>query len=143
MKRIALWIPVLALALAGCGRGAQPVPGETPPPSELSASMEGADDQGMIDPGGTLVVRFSEPMSPTSARPPVTASPRVALRTSWSGDYRSLTIGPQQYFKPGEEIVNGNKLFWEQVGYKAGGRPVKVIVADTACIPDNTMAQCI
>jgi len=105
MKRIALWIPVLALALAGCGRGAQPVPGETPPPSELSASMEGADDQGMIDPGGTLVVRFSEPMSPTSARPPVTASPRVALRTSWSGDYRSLTIGPQQYFKPGEEIV--------------------------------------
>ena len=89
MRWIALWIRVLALALAGCGRGAQPVPGETPPPSELSASLEGTDGQGMIDPGGTLVVRFSEPMSPTSCAAPVTASPRAALRTSWSEDYRS------------------------------------------------------
>ena len=43
--------------------------------------------------------------------------------------------------KPGEEIVNGNKLFWGQVGNKAGGRPVRVIYADTVCNPDNTAAQ--
>jgi len=43
--------------------------------------------------------------------------------------------------KPGEEVVNGNKLFWEQVGYKAGGRPVRVIYADTACNPDNAITQ--
>jgi len=43
--------------------------------------------------------------------------------------------------KPGEENVNGNKLFWEQAGYKAGGRPVRVIFADTACNPDNAISQ--
>ncbi len=43
--------------------------------------------------------------------------------------------------KPGEEVLNGNKLFWEQAGYKAGGRSVRVIFADTACNPDNAITQ--
>ena len=43
--------------------------------------------------------------------------------------------------KPGAENVNGNKLFWEQAGYKAAGRPVRVIFADTSCVPDNTISQ--
>jgi branched-chain amino acid transport system substrate-binding protein len=43
--------------------------------------------------------------------------------------------------KPGEEFTNGNKLFWEQAGNKAGGRPVKVLFADTVCSPDNAVSQ--
>lgn len=43
--------------------------------------------------------------------------------------------------KPGADLMNGFKLFWEQAGYKAGGRPVKIIYADSACNPDSAMAQ--
>ena len=43
--------------------------------------------------------------------------------------------------KPGEDLTNGFKLFWDQHGLKAGGRPVKIFYADSMCNPDNTMAQ--
>ncbi len=43
--------------------------------------------------------------------------------------------------KPGQDLVNGYKLFWEQVGNKAGGRPVRVIYADSGCNPDNAINQ--
>jgi branched-chain amino acid transport system substrate-binding protein len=43
--------------------------------------------------------------------------------------------------KPGEDLTNGFKLFWEQHGLQAGGRPVKILYADSMCNPDNAMAQ--
>jgi branched-chain amino acid transport system substrate-binding protein len=43
--------------------------------------------------------------------------------------------------KPGEEARMGFDLFWEQAGYKAGGRPVRVIYADEQCNPDVGMNQ--
>ena len=43
--------------------------------------------------------------------------------------------------KPGEEARMGFELFWEQAGYKAGGRPVRVIYADEQCNPDVGMNQ--
>jgi branched-chain amino acid transport system substrate-binding protein len=43
--------------------------------------------------------------------------------------------------KPGEDLVNGYRLLWEQVGYKAGGRPVRVIVVDSQANPDQAMNQ--
>src|SRR5690625_3324149 len=41
----------------------------------------------------------------------------------------------------GQDSVNGFDLYWEQVGYKAGGRDVVVIHADTAGDPDNAITQ--
>lgn len=43
--------------------------------------------------------------------------------------------------KPGEEARMGFELFWEQAGYKAGGRPVRVFYADEQCNPDVGMNQ--
>jgi branched-chain amino acid transport system substrate-binding protein len=41
--------------------------------------------------------------------------------------------------KSGQDTVRGHELFWEQNGNKIGSRPVRVIVADTACNPDNAL----
>lgn len=41
----------------------------------------------------------------------------------------------------GQDSVNGFELFWEQAGHEAGGRPVEVVTADTACDPDNAITQ--
>lgn len=43
--------------------------------------------------------------------------------------------------KPGEDLINGFKLFWEQNGLKVAGRPVKIMYTDTSCNPDNAMTQ--
>ncbi|MBW1772110.1 MAG: ABC transporter substrate-binding protein, partial [Deltaproteobacteria bacterium] len=43
--------------------------------------------------------------------------------------------------KPGEDLLNGFKLFWKQNGLKAGGRPVKILYADSACNPDQAITQ--
>src|SRR3989441_13095470 len=43
--------------------------------------------------------------------------------------------------KSGVDSVRGHELFWEQQGYKMAGRPVKVLVADTACNPDNAITH--
>lgn len=43
--------------------------------------------------------------------------------------------------KPGEDLTNGFKLFWEQHGLQAGGRPVKILYADDMCNPDTAMTQ--
>jgi len=43
--------------------------------------------------------------------------------------------------KPGAEMVNGFKLFWEQAGNMAGGRKVEIVVADTTCNPDQALTQ--
>ncbi len=43
--------------------------------------------------------------------------------------------------KPGEDLVNGYKLFWELAGHKAGGRTVKVTYVDSQCNPDQAIAQ--
>ena len=42
---------------------------------------------------------------------------------------------------PGRDMVDGFKLFWEQAGYKAGGRTVEIVVADTTCNPDQALTQ--
>jgi branched-chain amino acid transport system substrate-binding protein len=41
----------------------------------------------------------------------------------------------------GQDMANGFKLSWEKAGYKAGGRDVEVIVANTECNPDNALTQ--
>ena len=43
--------------------------------------------------------------------------------------------------KSGVDSVRGHELFWEQQGYKMAGRPVKVLVADTGCNPDNAITH--
>ena len=43
--------------------------------------------------------------------------------------------------KPGADMVNGYKLFWEQAGYTAGGRKVEVVFADSQCNPDQAITQ--
>lgn len=43
--------------------------------------------------------------------------------------------------KPGADMVNGYKLFWEQAGHKAGGRAVEIIYADSQCNPDQAITQ--
>jgi branched-chain amino acid transport system substrate-binding protein len=43
--------------------------------------------------------------------------------------------------KSGEDSVRGHKLYWDQVGNKVAGRPVRIIVADTGCNPDNALTQ--
>jgi branched-chain amino acid transport system substrate-binding protein len=42
---------------------------------------------------------------------------------------------------PGAEMVNGFRLFWEQVGSMAGGRKVEIVIADTTCNPDQALTQ--
>src|SRR3990167_9005294 len=42
---------------------------------------------------------------------------------------------------PGRDMVDGFKLFWEQVGNKAGGRAVEIVLADTTCNPDQALTQ--
>jgi branched-chain amino acid transport system substrate-binding protein len=43
--------------------------------------------------------------------------------------------------KPGEDLLNGFKLFWKQNGLNVAGRPVKILYADSACNPDTAMTQ--
>ena len=43
--------------------------------------------------------------------------------------------------KPGEDLLNGFKLFWKQNGLKVAGRPVKIFYADTSCNPDQAITQ--
>ncbi len=43
--------------------------------------------------------------------------------------------------KPGADLINWFKLFWEQAGYKAGGRPVKIFYGDSACNPAAAISQ--
>jgi branched-chain amino acid transport system substrate-binding protein len=42
---------------------------------------------------------------------------------------------------PGQEMINGKQLFWDEIGHEAGGRNVRLIVADTACNPDQAITQ--
>ena len=42
---------------------------------------------------------------------------------------------------PGNDMVNGFRLFWEQANHMAGGRKVEVITADTDCNPDQALTQ--
>lgn len=41
----------------------------------------------------------------------------------------------------GLDALNGFNLYWDLTGAEAGGRPVEVLVADTACNPDNAINQ--
>jgi branched-chain amino acid transport system substrate-binding protein len=43
--------------------------------------------------------------------------------------------------KSGQDTVRGHELYWEQQGNKVAGRSVRIIVADTACNPDNALNQ--
>jgi len=43
--------------------------------------------------------------------------------------------------KPGEEMLNGMKMFWEKNQYMAGGRKIELITADTTCNPDQGLIQ--
>lgn len=42
---------------------------------------------------------------------------------------------------PGRDMVDGFRLFWEQVGQRAAGRKVDVVMADTTCNPDQALTQ--
>lgn len=42
---------------------------------------------------------------------------------------------------PGTDMVDGFKLFWEQVNNSAGGRKVEYVIADTTCNPDQAITQ--
>jgi len=42
---------------------------------------------------------------------------------------------------PGREMVDGFKLFWDQVGNTAGGRKIEIVIADTTCNPDQALTQ--
>jgi branched-chain amino acid transport system substrate-binding protein len=42
---------------------------------------------------------------------------------------------------PGRDMVDGFRLFWEQVGHRAAGRKVDVVMADTTCNPDQALTQ--
>ncbi len=43
--------------------------------------------------------------------------------------------------KSGDEAIRGLQLFWEQVDHKAAGRPVRLLIADSGCNPDNAITQ--
>lgn len=42
---------------------------------------------------------------------------------------------------PGLEMRQGHELYWEQAGNTAGGREVRLVIADTACNPDQAITQ--
>jgi branched-chain amino acid transport system substrate-binding protein len=42
---------------------------------------------------------------------------------------------------PGTDMVDGFKLYWEQVNHQAGGRKVEYVIADTTCNPDQAITQ--
>lgn len=42
---------------------------------------------------------------------------------------------------PGLDMVDGFKLYWDQVGNMAGGRKVEYVIADTTCNPDQAITQ--
>ena len=42
---------------------------------------------------------------------------------------------------PGIDMVDGFKLYWDQVGNMAGGRKVEYVIADTTCNPDQAITQ--
>ncbi len=42
---------------------------------------------------------------------------------------------------PGAEMVDGLRLYWEQVGNQVAGRKVELVVADTTCNPDQALTQ--
>jgi branched-chain amino acid transport system substrate-binding protein len=42
---------------------------------------------------------------------------------------------------PGIDMVDGFKLYWDQVGNNAGGRKVEYVIADTTCNPDQAITQ--
>jgi branched-chain amino acid transport system substrate-binding protein len=42
---------------------------------------------------------------------------------------------------PGIDMVDGFKLFWEEVNNQAGGRKVEYVIADTTCNPDQAITQ--
>lgn len=52
-----------------------------------------------------------------------------------------LTILTGPIATSGQDAVRGFELFWEQQGYKVAGRPVRVLVADTGCNPDNAISH--
>lgn len=42
---------------------------------------------------------------------------------------------------PGNDMVSGFKLFWNQTNHMAGGRKVEIVTADTTCNPDQALTQ--
>jgi branched-chain amino acid transport system substrate-binding protein len=43
--------------------------------------------------------------------------------------------------KPGAEMLNGMKMYWEKNNYMAGGRKIELVIADTTCNPDQGLTQ--
>ena len=42
---------------------------------------------------------------------------------------------------PGQEMLDGLKMYWEQNKYTAGGRKIELVIADTTCNPDQALTQ--
>ena len=75
----------------------------------------------------TLVLAFAAGMQPAQAADEI----HIGFLTPTSGGMS----------KPGIETKWGFELFWEEMGYKAGGKNIKVSYADSACNPDATINQ--
>ena len=75
----------------------------------------------------TLVFAFAFGMQPSQAADEI----HIGFLTPTSGGMS----------KPGIETKWGFELFWEEMGYKAGGKNIKVSYADSACNPDATINQ--
>ncbi len=42
---------------------------------------------------------------------------------------------------PGNDMVSGFRLFWNEAKHTAGGRKIEIITADTTCNPDQALTQ--
>jgi branched-chain amino acid transport system substrate-binding protein len=42
---------------------------------------------------------------------------------------------------PGKDMIDGLRLYWQQVNNTAGGRKVELVVVDTTCNPDQALNQ--
>jgi branched-chain amino acid transport system substrate-binding protein len=77
---------------------------------------------------------------------PIVVLALVAMAAAPSAAQEEIRIGflaplTGALAKSGQDTVRGHELYWEQQGNKVAGRPVRIIVADTACNPDNALNQ--
>jgi uncharacterized protein YfaS (alpha-2-macroglobulin family) len=81
-----------------------PRPTQTPAPITWPATLEAWPDEALdldnFQPGDPLVVRFNQPMDPTSAADPLRFTPFVWGDVTWNDDYTTLTFTPDDDFRP-------------------------------------------
>lgn len=67
----------------------------------------------------------------------------TAVATAQSGPIKIGLLVPLTgpLATPGKDMVDGFKMYWEQVDHQAGGRKVEYVIADTTCNPDQAITQ--